>query len=74
MIVKTNYVDINSNIANSNCENIIVINLKLFHFFSLTIVKIEFKMTLQSFFLFGIFYSACKTLLLVSFTSLIKME
>ena len=35
--------------ANPNDENVVSINIKLFHFF-LKIVKIEFKMKLQSFF------------------------
>ena len=51
----TNYVDMESNIVNPYGENIVSINLKLFHFFFLKIVKIDFKMKLQSFFLFGIF-------------------
>ena len=53
MIVKSNfliYVDVKSNNVNFNNENIIAIKIKLFHFFLLKIVKIEFKMTLQSFF------------------------
>ena len=39
-----------SNNANFNGENVIAINLKLFHFSFLKIVKIEFKMKLQSLF------------------------
>ena len=41
-------------------ENVVAINLKLFHLF-LKIVKIEFRMKLQSFFLLGAFPSAHKT-------------
>ena len=44
-----------SNNANSNNENVVAINLKLFHFFFLKIVEIEFKMKLQSFFGFKFF-------------------
>ena len=38
------------NIINSNGGNVVALILKLFHFFYLKIVEIEFKMTLQSFF------------------------
>ena len=37
-----------SNSANPNGEIVVAINLKLFHSFSLKIVKIEFKMKPQS--------------------------
>ena len=36
--------------ANPNGENVVAINLKLFHFSFLKNVEIEFKMKLQSFF------------------------
>ena len=39
-----------SNNANSNGENVLAINLKLFHLSFLKIVTIEFKMKLQSFY------------------------
>ena len=39
------------NNVNSNGENVVAINLKLSHFSFLEIVKIEFKMKLQSLFL-----------------------
>ena len=39
-----------SNNANPNGENVVAINLKLFHFSFLKIVEIEFKMKLLSFF------------------------
>ena len=54
MIIKTNsLIMLTANPilpANPNGENIVSINLKLFHFFFLKIVEIEFKMKLQSFF------------------------
>ena len=49
------------NNVNLDSENVVASNLKLFHFFSLKIVEIEFKMKLQSFLLVGIFPSACKS-------------
>ena len=60
MIVIINYVDVKSNNVNSSGENIIAINLKLFHFSLLKIVEIEFKMKLESFFWFGIFLRPTK--------------
>ena len=45
----TNYVDMEFNNVNSNSENVVAINLKLFHFSVLKIVEIEFKMKLQRF-------------------------
>ena len=63
-IVKTNsliLLNVKFNNVNFNDKNIIAINLKISIFSFLKIVKIEFKMTLQSFFLFGILHSARKT-------------
>ena len=61
-----------SNNINSNGENVVAINLKLFY---LKIVKIEFKIKLQSlFYNFGAFPGACKTSLSISFTLFIKMK
>ena len=53
----TQYVDTRSNNVNSNGENVVAINLKLFHFFFLKIDEIEFKMKLQSFFVWS--FSKC---------------
>ena len=61
------------NNVNSNGENVARINLKLFHFSFLKIVKIEFKMKFQNFFFQG-FPSARKSQLFISFTSLIIVD
>ena len=42
------------NNVNPNGENVIATNLKLFYSFFLKIIKIEVKMKLQSFLLFGL--------------------
>ena len=57
----TYYVDIKFNNVISKGENVVAINLKLLYFFFLKIIEIEFKMKLQSSFLFGVFLGACRS-------------
>jgi hypothetical protein len=58
--------------TNPNCDNVLLCNRN--HIFYLRIVKIEFKNQLKILFQEKVSTTTCKTKLLITFISLIKIE